>query len=59
MKRVISVLVVLMTLSVWKTTALLSFCGFYVAKADTKLFDKASQVVLVRQGDRTSFDDGE
>ena len=53
MKRVISVLVVLMTLSVWKTTALLSFCGFYVAKADTKLFNKASQVVLVRQGDRT------
>src|SRR5437868_13254218 len=29
------------------------FCGFYVAKADTKLFNKASQVVLVRQGDRT------
>src|SRR3954467_11728511 len=32
---------------------LLSFCGFYVAKADTKLFNKASQVVLVRDGDRT------
>src|ERR671912_1358929 len=30
-----------------------SFCGFYVAKADTKLFNKASQVVLVRDGDRT------
>src|SRR6476659_7240585 len=30
-----------------------SFCGFYVAKADTKLFNKASQVVLVRQDDRT------
>src|SRR5437868_1132183 len=29
------------------------FCGFYVAKADTKLFNKASQVVLVRDGDRT------
>ena len=53
MKRVISVLVVLMTLSVWKSTALLAFCGFYVAKADTKLFNKASQVVLVRDGDRT------
>ena len=33
--------------------ALLAFCGFYVAKADTKLFNKASQVVLVRQDDRT------
>src|SRR3954464_8328466 len=30
-----------------------AFCGFYVAKADTKLFNKASQVVLVRDGDRT------
>ena len=30
-----------------------SFCGFYVAKADTKLFNKASQVVLVRHEDKT------
>ena len=30
-----------------------AFCGFYVAKADTKLFNKASQVVLVRQDDKT------
>src|SRR3954451_16995184 len=35
------------------TPALLGFCGFYVAKADAKLFNKASQVVLVRDGDRT------
>src|SRR5438045_6802521 len=32
---------------------ILGFCGFYVAKADTKLFNQASQVVLVRDGDRT------
>jgi hypothetical protein len=31
----------------------LAFCGFYVAKADTKLFNKASQVALVRDGDKT------
>jgi len=31
----------------------LGFCGFYVAKADSKLFNKASQVVLVRDGKRT------
>jgi hypothetical protein len=37
----------------WSTPAVLGFCGFYVAKADTKLFNKASQVVLVRDGDRT------
>src|SRR5213080_3419466 len=30
-----------------------AFCGFYVAKADTKLFNKASQVVLARDGDHT------
>jgi len=30
-----------------------AFCGFYVAKADTKLFNQASKVVLVRDGDRT------
>ncbi|MEM1203978.1 MAG: DUF2330 domain-containing protein [Acidobacteriota bacterium] len=31
----------------------LGFCGFYVAKADTDLFNQASKVVLVRDGDRT------
>ncbi len=30
-----------------------AFCGFYVAKADTKLFNRASQVVLVRDENRT------
>jgi hypothetical protein len=29
------------------------FCGFYVAKADAKLFNQASKVVLARDGDRT------
>ena len=31
----------------------MAFCGFYVAKGDAKLFNKASQVVLVRQEDKT------
>jgi hypothetical protein len=30
-----------------------AFCGFYVAKADAKLFNQASQVVLVRDEDKT------
>ncbi len=30
-----------------------AFCGFYVGKGDAKLFNRASQVVLVRDGDRT------
>jgi len=34
-------------------TSAQAFCGFYVAKADTSLFNEASQVVLVRDGNRT------
>ncbi len=30
-----------------------AFCGFFVARADTSLFNRASQVVLVRDKDRT------
>jgi hypothetical protein len=45
--------IALMSMVWWSTPAILGFCGFYVAKADTKLFNKASQVVLVRDGDRT------
>ena len=37
----------------FSTPAVLAFCGFYVAKADAKLFNKASQVVLVRHQDKT------
>jgi hypothetical protein len=31
----------------------IAFCGFYVGGADAKLFNKASQVVIARDGDRT------
>lgn len=30
-----------------------AFCGFYVAKADTKLYNQASQVIIARNSDRT------
>mgnify|MGYP003693737859 CR=1 FL=1 len=30
-----------------------AFCGFYVASGDAKLYNRASQVALVRDGDRT------
>jgi hypothetical protein len=33
----------------------LAFCGFYVGKADANLFNDASQVVMVRDGDRTTI----
>jgi hypothetical protein len=31
-----------------------AFCGFYVAKADAKLFNKASKVVVARKGEQTA-----
>jgi hypothetical protein len=31
----------------------LAFCGFFVGKADSKLFNEASQVALVRDGEKT------
>ena len=34
-------------------TGAVAFCGFYVAKADTKLFNKASKVAIMRDEDRT------
>ena len=32
-----------------------AFCGFYVAKADSKLFNKSSKVVLAREGQTTAI----
>jgi hypothetical protein len=43
---------VLLGLSALLTTAD-AFCGFYVAKADTKLFNKASKVAIARHDDKT------
>jgi hypothetical protein len=32
-----------------------AFCGFYVAKADIKLFNKTSQVIIVRNGEQSTI----
>jgi hypothetical protein len=32
-----------------------AFCGFYVAKADSKLFNKSSKVILARDGQQTAI----
>src|SRR5580765_5381089 len=53
MRRTLSFAIALVSIVWLSTPTILGFCGFYVAKADTKLFNKASQVVLVRDGDRT------
>lgn len=51
MKFLITALTAFVTVMVATTAQ--AFCGFYVAKADTSLFNRASQVVLVRDNDRT------
>ncbi|TND04100.1 MAG: hypothetical protein FD123_3871 [Bacteroidetes bacterium] len=33
----------------------MAFCGFYVAKADAKLFNKTSEVIMVRNGERSTI----
>jgi hypothetical protein len=40
-------------LSVLSSPRALAFCGFYVGKADARLYNHASQVVYVREGNRT------
>ena len=42
----------LLMLTVLAAPSAEAFCGFYVAKADAKLFNQASQVVLVRDEDK-------
>ena len=51
MRFLVTIVTAIVTVLV--TTTANAFCGFYVAKADTSLFNQASQVVLVRDGDRT------
>ncbi len=38
-----------------QTNPAAAFCGFYVAKADSKLFNKSSKVVLTRDGNVTAI----
>ncbi|OLP16862.1 hypothetical protein BST81_19405 [Leptolyngbya sp. 'hensonii'] len=37
----------------WFAPSAWAFCGFYVSKADTKLYNQASQVIIARDGKRT------
>ena len=40
-------------LVLWPPAEARAFCGFYVGRADAQLYNHASQVVMVRDGDRT------
>src|ERR1700758_4753382 len=48
--RIFSVTVLAAALAAAQAQA---FCGFYVGKADAKLFNEASQVIMARDGERT------
>jgi hypothetical protein len=41
------------TLLLWPPAEAQAFCGFYVGRAGAQLYNHASQVVMVRDGDRT------
>jgi hypothetical protein len=53
MKRPLSLLFGLAALVFAAPAPADAFCGFFVSKADTKIFNKASKVVIARDGDRT------
>jgi hypothetical protein len=52
LKTSVAVVAILAQLSVGPANA---FCGFYVAQADSKLFNSSSKVVLARDGDQTAI----
>lgn len=43
----------LLAILVFNSQPALAFCGFYVAKADSSLYNQASQVIIARDGQRT------
>ena len=51
--RPMAILVTAVLIVALAAPTVLAFCGFYVAKADSKLFNQASQVVLVRHENKT------
>ncbi|HEY9633879.1 MAG TPA: DUF2330 domain-containing protein [Coleofasciculaceae cyanobacterium] len=51
--RILTTLLLTFVISISFAPTAWGFCGFYVAKADTKLYNQASQVIIARNGDRT------
>jgi hypothetical protein len=53
-RLVVPLFTFLVGLLAWSSDAS-AFCGFYVGKADTKLFNKASEVVIARHNNKTAI----
>ena len=52
-RSVVGALAVVAASAVWPARPAAAFCGFFVAGSDAKLTNNASQVVLMRKGNRT------
>jgi len=53
MRLALPILAILVAYGVARPPEAHAFCGFYVGKADSSLFNRASQVVMVRHGDKS------
>lgn len=53
MPRILALVLTLLTGLFFLTGNASAFCGFYVGKADTKLFNKASEVAIARHDNKT------
>ncbi len=53
LKRLLLAATCLVPVASMPTATVQAFCGFYVGKADSSLFNSASQVILVRDGNHT------
>ena len=51
--RVLLSCLVTVAIFIFSIKPALAFCGFYVAKADSSLYNQASQVIIARDGKRT------
>lgn len=55
MRTLLTTLISLISVVLATAGSASAFCGFYVGRADSSLFNEASQVILVRDGDRMTI----
>jgi hypothetical protein len=52
-RRTVPFLLAFVLAATWAPSLAQAFCGFYVATGDMRIYNKASKVVIARDGDRT------
>ncbi|PSM31261.1 DUF2330 domain-containing protein, partial [Haliangium sp. UPWRP_2] len=55
LRRLRGVILLMLLLALWAPRRAAAFCGFFVSGADASLYNSASQVVLLRNGNRTTL----